>query len=159
LNSCKSLFSFVVEDEEIEEEEKKEQPKPEEILAKKVEEYLQSVERSRHVRPWDVGKEGVKPQGNCKLVNECAARGRVSVIHFENCTKSWKTSLIGRNVCVCDRAENAHKKCFYRSPRKFWKYTPCALKTLTQNVIIDPSNIMKVYTLLPATDSSFCLCF
>lgn len=47
----------------------KEEPKPEEILAKKVEEYLQSVERSRHVRPWDVGKEGVNPRGEYPTTN------------------------------------------------------------------------------------------
>lgn len=34
-----------------------------ENLEKKIEEFLQNVERKRHVRPWDVGKEGVEPRG------------------------------------------------------------------------------------------------
>lgn len=60
-------FSFA-EKEEIETE-KKEEPTPEEILAKKVEDELQNIERSRHVRPWDVGKDGVKPRGKYFLNN------------------------------------------------------------------------------------------
>lgn len=38
-------------------------PKVNEPLEQKVDEFLNAMKRSAHVRPWDVGKDGVQPPG------------------------------------------------------------------------------------------------